>query len=107
MAEPTSVEELGPGDHACLTFSDQEERLDIMAAFVGVGLRQGQRVVCFTEALTPSGLSAEFVERGAALGMGSGRRMTVVCLPLVNKVLRLVGIAGVPQLQVAVIHGES
>ena len=64
MATPVSVDELGPGDHACLTFSDQEERLDIVTAFVQVGLGQGQRLVCFTEALPPDRLAAEFVERG-------------------------------------------
>ena len=37
MATATSVEALAPGDHACLTFSDPDERLDIVAAFVRDG----------------------------------------------------------------------
>lgn len=64
MATPTSVEELGPGDHACLTFSDPEERLDIVAGFVRAGLEQGQKILCLTEAVPPADLSAEFAERG-------------------------------------------
>ena len=42
----------------------------------------------------------------AALGMGSGRRMTVVANALVHKVLNLVGAADVPNLRVVVAHGE-
>jgi anti-anti-sigma regulatory factor len=64
MGIPTSVEELGPGDHACLTFSDQEERLDIVTAFVRVGLEQGQKILCLTDTLPPERLSAEFGDRG-------------------------------------------
>ncbi|GHJ46188.1 hypothetical protein Cs7R123_35300 [Catellatospora sp. TT07R-123] len=60
----TSVEELRPGDHACLTFSDSDERLDIVAAFVRDGLRAGQKVVCLTESLSPSALTEELARRG-------------------------------------------
>jgi anti-anti-sigma factor len=66
MAMPTSVEGLEPGDHACLTFSDAEERLDIVAAFVRDGLADGQRVICFTDAMQPRALSAELSARGVA-----------------------------------------
>jgi anti-anti-sigma regulatory factor len=65
MATPTSVEALVPGDHACLTFSDAEERLDVVAAFVRDGLGQGQKVLCFTESLPVPALTAELTERGA------------------------------------------
>lgn len=68
MATPTSVEDLAPGAHACLTFSDSEERLDILSAFVGDGLDQGQKVVCYTESIAPTVLSNELVERGIPLG---------------------------------------
>lgn len=67
MALPTSVEELRPGDHACLTFSDAQEHLDIVAAFVDDGLRHHQRVMCFTQASTPEALSAEMLDRGLAV----------------------------------------
>ncbi|MDI1460217.1 MEDS domain-containing protein [Catellatospora sp. KI3] len=62
----TSVEDLRPGDHACLTFSDSDERLDIVAAFVRDGLRAGEKVVCLTESLSPSALAEELTSRGFA-----------------------------------------
>lgn len=64
MATATSVDELEPGDHACLTFSDPEERLDIVSGFVAAGLEQGQKVLCLTETVPPHRLSAEFANRG-------------------------------------------
>src|SRR5512138_601993 len=64
MATATSVEALEPGDHACLTFSDADERLDIVAAFVRDGLDRGDKVVCLTDMLPPDDLSAELSERG-------------------------------------------
>jgi anti-anti-sigma factor len=45
----TTVDRVAPGDHACLTYSDTEERLDLLAAFVADGLAQGDRVVCFSD----------------------------------------------------------
>jgi anti-anti-sigma regulatory factor len=63
-----------PGDHACLTFSDPEERLDLVAAFVRTGLRAGSKVVCWTDAQSPDRLAAELAVRsvraGAALRRG-------------------------------------
>lgn len=64
MASPSPVEALRPGDHACLTFSDAEERLDIVAAFVRDGLARGDQVRCFTDAVAPEALSAELAARG-------------------------------------------
>ena len=45
----TRVDRVAPGDHACLTYTDPEERLDLLAAFVADGLAQGDRVVCFSD----------------------------------------------------------
>ncbi|WP_203904161.1 MEDS domain-containing protein, partial [Virgisporangium aliadipatigenens] len=64
MAEPVTVDDLGPGDHACLTFTDPDERLDIVAAFVRDGLERGDKVLCLTDALTPDELEGVLVERG-------------------------------------------
>jgi len=64
MATVTSVEALAPGDHACLTFSDPDERLDIVAAFVRDGLSRSTKVMCLTESIPQDRLSAELVERG-------------------------------------------
>jgi len=59
MENPRSVEELGPGDHACLTFTDPDERLDIVAAFVRSGLDQGHKVLCFTDSVPADRLPDE------------------------------------------------
>ncbi|MGK5680078.1 MEDS domain-containing protein [Actinoplanes sp. URMC 104] len=45
-----TVDRLEPGDHACLTYTDPEERLDLLAAYVSRGLHLGERVLCFTDA---------------------------------------------------------
>jgi anti-anti-sigma regulatory factor len=63
MASAASVDDLRPGDHACLTYSDAEERLDIVAAFVRDGLGAGQRVICLTDLTNPADLSGELAER--------------------------------------------
>jgi anti-anti-sigma factor len=42
------VDRLEPGDHACLTFSDPEERLDLLTAFVEAGVSRGDKIICFT-----------------------------------------------------------
>ncbi len=60
----TSIEHVRPGDHACLVFTDSEERLDLVAAFVRDGLRAGQRVICLTEAIPEAGLADELARRG-------------------------------------------
>lgn len=81
MAEPTSVHELRPGDHACLTFSDPDERLDIVAAFVDDGLRTGQRVHCYTDSLAPRVLVTELTGRGLAVeeSLRQGRLRVASC----------------------------
>src|SRR5256885_8558030 len=66
MENPRSVDELGPGDHACLTFSDPDERLDIVAAFVQAGLDQGDKVLCFTDSVPPERLPVELEQRSVS-----------------------------------------
>jgi anti-anti-sigma regulatory factor len=67
MATPITVEQVTAGDHACLTFSDAEERLDIVSAFVQDGLDARQKVLCLTDSLAPSALYAELERRGVAV----------------------------------------
>jgi anti-anti-sigma regulatory factor len=67
MTSPTSVDALNPGDHACVTFSDPDERLDIVAAFVSDGLDRGDRVVCFTDTLEPDVIAGQLAERDVEL----------------------------------------
>ncbi|SDY15301.1 STAS domain-containing protein [Micromonospora pattaloongensis] len=64
MTDPSRVDELQPGDHACLTFSDVDERLDLVAAFIRDGLRLGDRVLCITDSVPCSALHAELAGRG-------------------------------------------
>ncbi|MFC3384745.1 MEDS domain-containing protein [Couchioplanes caeruleus subsp. azureus] len=68
MARTTPVDRLQPGDHACLTFSDPEERLDILAAFVAAGQDLGDRVICFTTAVSADDLRADLLHRGLDAG---------------------------------------
>jgi anti-anti-sigma regulatory factor len=68
VADASRVEDLRPGDHACLTFSDGEERLDLVAAIVRDGLQSGQRVLCVTDTLSQVALTGELSGRGVALG---------------------------------------
>lgn len=80
MADAVTADRLGIGDHACLTFSDAEERLDLLAAFVGEGLRQRQKILCWTDSMAPDKLTAELTARsvrpGAALRRGQLRIST-------------------------------
>lgn len=63
MSTPQVVDALGPGDHACLTFTDPDERLDIVAAFVHTGLAAGHKVLCLTEAVPAARLPEELADR--------------------------------------------
>src|SRR5919106_4008962 len=77
MTVPNATDVVGAGDHACLTFTDGEERLDLIAAFVRGGLKAGHKVVCWTDAIDPDGLAAELADRavrpGAAMRRGQLR----------------------------------
>ncbi len=77
MTEAVKTERLAAGDHACLTFTDTEERLDLVAAFVRDGLRAGEKVVCWTDSFNPDDLLRELATRavrpGAALKRGQLR----------------------------------
>ncbi|PRY17704.1 DcmR-like sensory protein [Pseudosporangium ferrugineum] len=66
MAATTPVDRLGPGDHACMTFSDPQERLDIITAFVSAGRTRGDKILCFTD--TIDDLRSELLERGLEAG---------------------------------------
>src|SRR5690349_5813530 len=69
-----TVGAVAAGDHACLTFSEAEERLDLVAAFIRDGLRRGQKVVCWTDSIGPERLAEQLSKRlvrpGAALRRG-------------------------------------
>jgi anti-anti-sigma regulatory factor len=75
VADASRIEDLRPGDHACLTFTDVEERLDLVAAFVRDGLRGGQKLVCVTDSLPQAALRSQLSERGLPISdvTGSGQ----------------------------------
>ncbi|HKD99122.1 MAG TPA: MEDS domain-containing protein [Micromonosporaceae bacterium] len=74
MAEATAVDLATARDHACLTFTDPEERLDLVARFVREGLRQRDKIICWSDELAPETLAKEFAARavrpGSALRRG-------------------------------------
>jgi anti-anti-sigma factor len=74
MTDTVASHKVDTGDHACLTFTDGEERLDLVAAFVRDGLRAGLKVVCWTDGVGPDELAHQLAARsvrpGAALRRG-------------------------------------
>jgi anti-anti-sigma factor len=74
MADAATLDSIGAGTHACLTFSDAEERLDLVAGFVRDGLRRRDKVICWSDELAPDALTKELAARsvrpGAALRRG-------------------------------------
>jgi hypothetical protein len=78
MATATSVEALTPGDHACLTFSDQDERLDIVATFVLDGLKRSTKVMCLTESIAVDQLAAELADRGVPVDESLPRHQLII-----------------------------
>jgi anti-anti-sigma regulatory factor len=67
MSGAVTVDAIADGDHVCLTFSDPDERLDIIADFVAGGLDSDHKVLCFTDSLTPQELTEELSWRGIAV----------------------------------------
>jgi anti-anti-sigma factor len=78
MADAVTVDQLTTGDHACLTFTDPEERLDLVAEFVASGLQQGERVICFADSVPPSNLATELALREVAAGAAIERGQLVM-----------------------------
>ena len=62
----TQITELTVNDHACLTFGEAEELLDLTAAFVRDGLDGGLKVVWLSDA-APGRAAAELARRGVAV----------------------------------------
>lgn len=77
MIDTTVAAEASARDHACLTFTDPEERLDLVARFVREGLRHREKIICWSDELAPETLAKEFAARavrpGSALRRGQLR----------------------------------
>jgi anti-anti-sigma factor len=74
MAEAVTTDMVDPGDHACLTFTDAEERLDLLAAFVRNGLRSGFKVMCWTDSMSPESLAGQLAARSVRPGAALRRK---------------------------------
>src|SRR5205809_7646021 len=74
------------GDHACLTFTDAEERLDLVAAFVRDGLKAGSKVVCWTDTISPDALAEQLTARAVRLGAAL-RRGQLLLAPVTGALL--------------------
>lgn len=72
VSADTQVTDLAASDHACLTFGDREELLDLTAAFVRDGLAAGLRVVLAGDSpqLAVTGLDGRGVAAGPAVAGG-------------------------------------
>jgi hypothetical protein len=66
------ITELAVDDHACLTFGEEEELLDLTAAFVRDGLAAGLKVVWLSDA-APQLAAGELARRGIAVEAAAGR----------------------------------
>jgi hypothetical protein len=97
MANAATVDQVGPGDHGCLTFSDPDERLDLVAAFVRDGLRHRQRVLCWTDSLEPDRLATELVRRSVR-GGAAMRRGQLSIVPATESLLGPSDGGGVPRM---------
>jgi anti-anti-sigma regulatory factor len=75
----TQITDLSVDDHACLTFGEPEELLDLTAAFVRDGLAGGRRVVWLSE--EPQRVLSELGRRGIATepAAAAGRMVVTAC----------------------------
>ena len=78
ISADTQITDLAVNDHACLTFGEPEELLDLTAAFVRDGLDGGLKVVWLCDA-TPDRATAELARRGVAVdsALASGQLTAV------------------------------
>jgi anti-anti-sigma regulatory factor len=76
----TQITDLAVNDHACLTFGESEELLDLTAAFVRDGLSSGLKVVCLSDE-APGRAVSELARRGIAVesAIATGQMAAVAC----------------------------
>jgi ABC-type transporter Mla MlaB component len=79
VADAVTVDQLAAGDHACLTFTDADERLDLVAEFVAAGLQGGQKVIWFNGSQTASDLAAELSLREVPVGAAVHSGQLAIC----------------------------
>jgi hypothetical protein len=80
-----AVDRLQPGDHACLPFSGDEERWQVLRAFAHHGFARGEKVMVIAD------------ETASAAGV-PGRRLELRGREDTLRTLRMVGAGSVPSL---------
>jgi anti-anti-sigma regulatory factor len=65
-----AVDRLRPGDHACLSFSSDEERWEVLRVFAHHGFARGEKVVFFVDRATPADEVTRRVDAGKARRAG-------------------------------------
>ena len=80
ISADTQITDLTVNDHACLTFGEPEELLDLTAAFIRDGLAGGLKVVWLSET-PPDRAAAELSLRGIAVeaALASGQMAAAGC----------------------------
>jgi hypothetical protein len=80
VSADTQITDLTVNDHACLTFGEPEELLDLTAAFIRDGLDGGLKVMWLSET-SPDRAAAELARRGIAVdaALASGQMAAETC----------------------------
>lgn len=80
VSADTQITDLAVNDHACLTFGESEELLDLTAAFVRDGLSGGLKVVWLSDSAPEQSVSA-LTRRGVAVesALASGQFAALAC----------------------------
>lgn len=71
------VADLGPGDHACLIYLDDDDRMAALSAYLGQGLAAGERVLWIVDAPAVHEIRSYFRDAGVAIGDAERRGQLV------------------------------
>lgn len=80
VSSDSQITDLTVNDHACLTFGEPEELLDLTAAFVRDGLSGGLKVLWLSDT-APGQVTAELARRGIGVesAMAAGQMTALAC----------------------------
>jgi anti-anti-sigma regulatory factor len=75
VMDEVPVSQMRPGDHLCLVYASDEERVRIRTTFVANGLGARHKVVCFVDGDGPDAVTDPLAEAGIDVGaaLASGR----------------------------------
>jgi len=80
VSSDAQITDLAANDHACLTYGDREELLDLTAAYIRDGLSGGLKVVWLSDSAPGLGV-AELARRGTAVepALAAGQMTAMAC----------------------------